>query len=287
MKDQLGFIHKTAEPQIMSRITDGVPWLFFPALEQVPDLKHGFSTRLGGCSEGYFSSMNLSFTRGDEDACVRENYRRMGRAIGFQPEDLVLTWQTHTNHIRVVTSEDRGKGYSRERDYRDVDGLVTDVPGLVLAAFSADCVPILLADPVRHACGAVHSGWKGTVSDAVGEAVRAMQNMYHSDPGDILAAIGPSICQDCYEVSEDVIEKFRERYPSELHESLFYRKENGKYQLSLWEACRQNLLMAGLLPEHVHVTDVCTRCNPDKLFSHRAQGERRGIMAAFITFDAS
>ena len=226
--------------------------------------------------------MNLSFTRGDDPERVRENYRRIAAAVGFETDRLVFTHQTHTNHVRVVTEADAGKGFVRERDYTDVDGLVTDVPQLVLTTFYADCVPLFFIDPVHRAIGLSHSGWRGTVSDIAAATVRTMQGEYGSRPEELLVGIGPSICQDCYEVSEDVIEEFRASYEEKLWMRLYREKGNGKYQLNLWEACRQNLLRAGVLPDRIEVTDLCTCCNPQIFFSHRASGGKRGNLAGFL-----
>ena len=260
----------------------GVCYVSFPLLDAERGFVHGFSTRIGGVSEGDLSSMNLSFTRGDDPERVRENYRRIAAAVGFETDRLVLTHQTHTNHVRVVTEADAGKGFVRERDYTDVDGLVTDVPQLVLTTFYADCVPLFFIDPVHRAIGLSHSGWRGTVSDIAAATVRTMQGEYGSRPEELLVGIGPSICQDCYEVSEDVIEEFRASYEEKLWMRLYLEKGNGKYQLNLWEACRQNLLRAGVLPDRIEVTDLCTCCNPQIFFSHRASGGKRGNLAGFL-----
>lgn len=273
---------KGGRETVLLQEKEQVPFLTFPVFSQFPEIVHGFSTRLGGVSEGELSSMNLSFTRGDEPERVRENYRRLGNAIGFDPEDMVFSYQTHTNHVRVVTEQDRGKGFTKERDYQDVDGLVTNVPGLVLVTFYADCVPLGFVDPVHHAVGLSHSGWRGTVSDIAKVTVETMIQEYGTDPADVRAVIGPSICRSCYEVSEDVILGVKEKYPEEMWSRLFDVKENGKYQLDLWEVCRQNMLGAGILEEHISVTDLCTCCNPEFLFSHRASGGKRGNLAAFL-----
>ena len=267
---------------IRSSEKGGVPFLTFPLLSEIPGIVHGFSTRLGGVSTGDLASMNLSFSRGDDPERVRENYRRIADAIGFSVDDMVFSYQTHTNHVRVVTEADRGKGYVTDRDYKDVDGLVTNVPGLVLVTFYADCVPLFFVDPVHGAIGLSHSGWRGTVSDIAGVTVRAMQETYDSDPAELIAAIGPSICRSCYEVSEDVIVQVREQYPHEMWPLLYDTKTDGKYQLDLWEVCRRNMMRAGIRPEHIAVTDVCTCCNPDILYSHRASQGKRGNLAAFL-----
>ena len=282
-RKELKLVRKKGNTVLEEKWKNGVLYFAFPQLSKLTFCVHGFSSRIGGVSEGEFAQMNLSFTRGDKEECVRENYRRISSAVGFDHEKIVCSDQTHTNHVRVVTSQDCGKGYLRPKDYKDIDGLITNEPGVVLATFYADCVPLYFVDPVSKVIGLSHSGWRGTVADIASETVRLMTEIYGSKPENILAAIGPSICQDCYEVSEDVIEQFREKYDRSLWEKLFYKKENGKYQLNLWEACRQNMLSAGILPEHIEVTDLCTCCNPEILFSHRASQGRRGNLAAFLS----
>ena len=178
-----------------------VTWLTYPAFEKFPGIVHGFSTRLGGVSQGIYESMNLSFTRGDDEAAVRENYRRLSDAMGFSMEDIVTSDQTHTTNVRVVKEEDRGNGITKPRPYTDVDGMITNVPGLVLATFYADCVPLFFIDPVHKAVGLSHSGWRGTVGKIGKATVEKMTEEFQTDPSELYAAIGPSICQDCYEVS--------------------------------------------------------------------------------------
>ncbi|MDO5336795.1 MAG: peptidoglycan editing factor PgeF [Eubacteriales bacterium] len=259
-----------------------VVWLSYPVLERTGLVVQGFSTRLGGVSEGVCSSMNLSFSRGDKEEAVRENYRRIAGAMGFAVENIVTSDQTHTVNVRIVTEADRGKGITCPRDYTDIDGMITNVPGLVLATFYADCVPLYFVDPVHRAIGLCHSGWRGTVGKIGKETLKAMESAYHTRPDEVLAAIGPSICQDCYEVSEDVAELFAESFAKQYHRDLFYRKENGKYQLNLWKANERVLLDAGVQPENILLPGICTCCNPEFLFSHRASRGKRGNLAAFL-----
>ena len=260
----------------------GVTWLTYPAFEQFADIVHGFSTRLGGVSEGIYASMNLSFTRGDKDAAVYENYRRFAAALGFSERDIVTSDQTHTANVRIVTDEDRGNGITKPRPYTDVDGMITNVRGLVLATFYADCVPLYFVDPVHHAIGLSHSGWRGTVAKIGAVTIRKMQETYGTDPKDVYAAIGPSICQNCYEVSEDVILEFQKSFAPEHWEKLFYKKENGKYQLNLWEANKIIFTEAGITEKHISMPGICTCCNPEFLFSHRASHGKRGNLGAFL-----
>ena len=176
---------------------------------------------------------------------------------------------------------------TKEKGYRDVDGLIRNVPGLILGTFYADCVPLLFVDPVHHAIGCSHSGWRGAVGEMGKKTVEAMREAYGSCPEDIFAAIGPSICQDCYEVGKDVAEPFeklfsQERYQDVSLKNILTEKVNGKYQLDLWRANEAILLGAGILKEHLSMTDICTCCNPGYLFSHRASKGRRGNLAAFL-----
>lgn len=273
---------KTCAKTLKLQEKNGVPYLIFPSLENTGLVRHAFSTRLGGCSMGDLATMNLSSTRGDDPDHVKENFRRFGEAVGFEPEDLVLSLQTHTTNVRQVTEEDRGKGFTKPRDYHDVDGLITNVPGLVLATFYADCVPLYFVDPVHGAIGLSHSGWRGTVNRMGAVTLKRMEEAYGTNPSDVWAAIGPSICQDCYEVSEDVAQEFLKAFADSIDDRLLYRKKNGKYQLNLWRANTLVLLDAGVPTDRIAVTDICTCCNPQVLFSHRASKGKRGNLGAFL-----
>lgn len=260
-----------------------VPYIQFKNLSATGIVKHGFSTRKGGVSTGIFSSMNLNFKRGDDPDAVLENYRRMAAALNMRVEDMVLSDQTHTTNVRVITEEDRGKGILKSQDYSDVDGMITNVPGIVLVTSYADCVPLYFVDPVRKAIGLSHSGWKGTVGHIGQKTVWKMHEVYGSEPKDIVAAIGPSICQSCYEVSDDVAEAFRANFTADEAADILLDKGNGKYQLDLWKANWYVLTDAGILPEHLSVTDLCTACHPDLLWSHRKTNGQRGGLSAFLS----
>ena len=260
-----------------------VPYIQFKNLSATGIVKHGFSTRKGGVSTGIFSSMNLNFKRGDDPDAVMENYRRMAAALNMRVEDMVFSDQTHTTNVRVITEEDRGKGILKPQDYSDVDGMITNVPGIVLVTSYADCVPLYFVDPVRKAIGLSHSGWKGTVGHIGQKTVWKMHEVYGSEPKDIVAAIGPSICQSCYEVSDDVAEAFRANFTADEAADILLDKGNGKYQLDLWKANWYVLTDAGILPEHLSVTDLCTACHPDLLWSHRKTNGQRGGLSAFLS----
>lgn len=278
---------------------DKIEYLTFPNLADINCIQHMFSTRVGGVSEGIFARLNFSIMRGDEPATVFENYRRVAEVFGVEPSRFVITDQTHTTNIRVVTKADAGKGVTIPRDYTDIDGLITKEKGLILSCFFADCVPLYFVDPVKEVVGLAHSGWRGTVAGMGRHMVKRMQEEFGCEAKDIQTAIGPSICQSCYEISEEVAEQFRAGFWSEdgvktfckeaclagLHptgELLLAGKAEGKYQLDLWLANYVVLRSAGILPEHISMTDICTNCNPDYLFSHRATDGKRGNLAAFL-----
>jgi hypothetical protein len=259
-------------------IIEGTPFLTFPKLEKA-GVKHGFSTRLGGVSEGMFESMNLSYHRGDDKEAVDENYRRIGKAIGFTLEQRVFSNQIHSTDIKIVTRKDRGQIMT------GMDGLITDEPGICLVTSYADCVPLFFYDPINQVIATSHSGWKGTVGRIGKKTVEKMTEVYGSKPEEIVAAIGPSICQSCYEISEDVAEEFRKEFPTEWYDEFMIDKGNGKYQLDLWKVNEYILLDAGITREHLDITDICTCCNPKLLFSHRASKGKRGNLAGFICLD--
>ena len=258
-----------------------VPLLHFPLLEKCSFITHAFTTRMGGVSTGDCTSMNLSFTRGDDEAAVRENYRRIAAALGTDAKQFVCSDQTHTTNVRRVTKADAGKGVVIPKDYTDVDGLITNEPGIVLSTFYADCVPLYFVDPVHRAIGLSHSGWRGTVNKMGQVTIEAMKREFGSRAADLYCAIGPSICQDCYEISRDVAEEFMKAFPEHVNDILIQKSEE-KFQLDLWKANEIVMLESGVLPEHLAVTNICTCCNPTELFSHRASKGKRGNLAAFL-----
>ena len=258
-----------------------LPLLHYPLLDETGLVEHCFTTRMGGVSEGIYSSLNLSFTRGDNPEAVLENYRCVAKVFGKTENDFICTDQTHTTNVLRVGKSEAGIGVTRPRPYTDVDGLITNETGLILSTFYADCVPLYFVDPVNKAIGLSHSGWRGTVGRMGQKTLEAMKEAYGTNPSDVLAAIGPSICQSCYEISEDVAEHFYQEFTGHGEEILI-NKGNGKYQLNLWKTNEIVMLEAGILPEHLAVTNICTCCNSELLFSHRASQGKRGNLAAFL-----
>ncbi len=262
---------------------NGVSYITFPKLDQYEaNLIHGFSTRLGGVSKEHLSTMNLSFHREDDPDAVMENHRRFAKALGYDEKNLVFSDQVHLTNFYKVTKSDCGKGIIRESDIKDIDGLVTDEPNVPLITFYADCVPLFFYDPEKKVIAMAHSGWRGTVERIGAKMVRFMETEYGCKRENIVCAIAPSICQKCYEVSEDVAACFLEVFGDSYGDSLLYVKENGKYQLNLHTACKVTLLEAGITETHLDVTDLCTCCNPEFFFSHRASHGKRGNLAGVM-----
>ena len=261
---------------------DDLPIIQYELLSKLPFIKHGFTTRLGGVSEGIFSSLNLSFSRGDEKEAVITNYKRIGEKIGYDIDNFVASSQTHTTNIRIVSEEDKGKGIIKSQDYHDIDGLMTDKKDIVLFTYYADCVPLYFVDSVKKVIALSHSGRKGTVNRMGAKTIEKMVDVYGSKKDDIICVIGPSICKSCYEVGKDVAEEFRNEFTEDEFADFMEDKGNGKYQLDLWRANEIILLNAGIKKENIENRRICTCCNKDILFSHRGLNGKRGNLAAFM-----
>lgn len=277
------FVRKQSKDALLEQEKNGVRYLQFPALIETGVCRHLFSTRMGGVSKGHLGTMNLSYSRGDAKENVDENFRRIAGVLDCAMEDFVLSHQTHTTNVKMVTEKDKGRGIVKELGYTDIDGLITNEPGIVLSTFYADCVPLFIVDPVKKAIGLSHSGWRGTVEKMGKVTIQKMTEEYGSNPEDIIAAIGPSICVDCYEVSMDVADAFKDAFKeADNLEQIVIPKSNEKAQLDLWQANLAVFLEAGVKRENIILPDICTACNKELLFSHRASNGKRGNLGAFL-----
>lgn len=263
-----------------------IPYYSFSCFEKVDGLRHLFSTRLGGVSTGYQESLNLSFNQGNEPKAVQENFRRVAKALGVNDSDIICSMQTHTINVERVGKNEAGRGVTRPLDISDIDGMVTNEPGVVLATFFADCVPLYFVDPSKRCIGLSHSGWRGTVGRIGEKTIKMMMDEFGSDPKDIICAIGPSICHKCYEVSNDVAAQFIKEFGNSKFladiKDLCYPTDKEHYQLNLWKANEIVFLEAGIQKENIEIAKICTCCNSDKLFSHRASHGKRGNLGAFL-----
>ncbi len=256
-------------------------FITFPAFSAQEGLVHAFTTRHGGVSTGYHGEMNLSFNTGDSRENVVRNYEIMCGALGIDPSNLVISRQTHTNNVRVVTDADRGKGIYLPCDYNDVDALVTNCTDVALVTHSADCCLIAFYDPKKRVIGAAHAGWRGTAAEIAGETVKVMVESFGCKPSDIIAAMAPSVGPCCYEVDLPVYNEFPKIHYMDLTK-VFSDKGNGKFMLDLWEANRQILCHNGLLNNNITVSDLCTNCLHDDFHSHRYTAGKRGVNGLII-----
>ncbi|MFF2482899.1 peptidoglycan editing factor PgeF [Paenibacillus sp. NPDC058071] len=251
----------------------------------------GFSGRDGGVSASPWTSLNFGLHVGDEDEAVVRNRRLLAEALGWPFEAWTSAEQVHGCEVAAVTADERGKGRnSRAEAIQDTDALMTDVPGVLLTSFYADCVPLYFYDPEHEAVALAHAGWKGTVLEIADKTVRAMKERYGSRLEAIRGAIGPSIGDCCYEVDSHVIERIEPlletfdngELSGEKRNSMMKMVENGKAMVNLKQMNRQIMIKAGILPIHIEMSQWCTGCNREYFYSHRMEGGSTGRMASWI-----
>ena len=260
---------------------NSVPFLTYNSLKEIKFINHAFSTRLGGVSEGIFSSMNMAFNRGDNPDSVTENYRRLCESAGFDFNSLVASAQDHHTFVRKVGKENVGIGITKPRDMQSVDALTTNEAGVTLVTYYADCTPLFFVDTAKKAIALAHAGWRGTVGRIGEEVVKKMSAEFGTNPSDLVCAIGPAISKCCYEVDKACADEFYNL--KDLDNTKFiFPKENNKFMIDLLETNRQILIKAGVKPESITVSDLCTRCNSELLWSHRATNGQRGTMCAMM-----
>lgn len=277
------------EPFVWSQSNDGTPAVL--RLEawtgKMPGLSAGFTTRIGGVSEGPYDSLNCGLHVADQPERVIENRKRTAAAAGFDFSAWTSAEQVHGSKVVTVTAAERGRGRDSLEDVLPgADAMVTDVPGICLAAFFADCVPLYFLDPGRRVIGIAHAGWKGTVAAIAARTVEAMQSNYGCRPEHIFAAIGPSIGGCCYEVDEQVLVHVRklEGYETAVAPpvSQEHSSAGGKRRLDLKELNRQIMIKAGIKPEHIEISRLCTACRTDLFYSHRKEKGKTGRMIGWI-----
>ncbi len=255
-----------------------VVYLRHKIFEDVPHVNHAVSTRHGGVSKGeHTRSMNLGFNTCDTKENVTENYRIFCKVAGFQTERLVFGYQTHSDNVLKVTDADCGKGIFKEKDYTDIDALITNQKNVPLVIHTADCVPVSFFDPINLAIGNAHCGHKGTYLRLAVKTLHAMTKHYGTNPKDVICSIGPAICDRCYEVSKDLYDMFKEEFG---YTDAIYIKDS-KYYLNLMEINRHQLSDAGVT--QISVSDLCTCCEKNDLFSHRGLGKERGLLSSIIS----
>lgn len=237
---------------------------------------HCFSGKCGGKSEGKINGLNLGFRVGDSKASVLENYGLIAKDFGLDLERAVLSRQKHTDNIRIVTEFDAGKGITKDSDIYDTDGLITAIKGISLIVFAADCVPIILHDPIKNVAAAIHSGWRGTVKKIGGKAVMMMKEHFGCRPGDIVAAIGPSIGPCCFEFG-------REEAKNYFDTNYCRPCDDDKVYVDIWGMNADILKNVGISSENIDVSNICTVCHSNEYYSYRTHGVATGRQAAIIS----
>lgn len=238
---------------------------------------NAFSCRLHGESALISGGLNLALHVGDEAGLVLKNRRAYAAALGLDAGKFTCCEQVHGSNVAVVDEALAGKGAEAYIDaVKNTDALVTNLPQLPLMLFFADCVPVIFADPVSGSIGLAHAGWRGTVAGIAASTVTKMQEAFGAKPENILAGIGPSIGQCCYEVDDKVYNAGKK------YAGCFILKENGRYMADLQAWNRLALLDAGLLPQNIYNAGVCTQCSKELFFSYRAENGKTGRMGVTI-----
>jgi len=254
----------------------GLQFYQFEIFAQQP-IFHAVLTRQGGFSQSPYDSLNLGGTVGDDNKSVFANHQKIFQTFNLDFNSRFDVWQVHGSEI-VCAENPR----DLDQPHMRADGILTDNPSVTLLMRFADCVPILLFDPIKNVIGIIHAGWQGTTMDIAGAAIRKLTQCYGSEPGDVLAAIGPSICQSCYEVGLDVYNTFCEHYGQEAEQ--FFIRKGRSLHLNLWEANRYNLLKAGVA--HIEVSEICTGCHPEMWYSHRVENSKTGRFGVLMRLNA-
>lgn len=258
-------------------MVDDIGFYTLPAFSALPCIGHGFSARTGGRSVGCYESLNLSFSRSDDPALVRENYRLFAAGGGFPNESMVMDCYAHGTIVRKVDAADRGCGWTRP-SLPSCDGLITNDRSVTLVTGHADCMAFYCCDPVKNAIGLAHAGWRGTLNRIGKKMIESMTAAYDSCPADLILGVGPSICPDCFEVGTDVALQFTEAFPAI---PCVQDGNLGKAHVNLWMVAACQFLEAGVLPEHINLSGVCT-VEDERLYSHRRDHGETGGMAAFL-----
>lgn len=256
---------------------NGVKYCVFNSFEDTGAVSHCFSTRVGGISEGVYSSLNVSYSRGDKKENVDENIRRLAQAVGFNSENIVDGLQVHGVEILDVGYEHIGEKLS------GYDGYITNKPDITLCTYHADCVPLFFLDKTKNVIALSHSGWRGTAAKMAYLTVKKMESLYGCDPRDIIAGIGPSIGPCCFQVDSPVVEEFKRSI--DFSEDFIKNDPDceGKYKIDLWGINEKLITLAGVPKENIEVAKQCTMCGGELFFSHRRMGNDRGSMAAYLS----
>lgn len=256
-------------------------YLTFKELDKYDFIKHAYTTRLGGISENEFKSLNFSFASNDNKKCVNENYNIFCDSIGMDRHNLAVVGPVHEDKICIVTKTNMKSGDEIFTRFQETDGLITSEYGIGLVTSHADCCAIYMIDVNKKIIGLAHAGWRGTVKNIAGKLAEKFLNYYHSSSDDIISALGPSIGGCCFEVEKSLLDNF---YSLDIPRTYKQSCENSeRIRIDLLEVNRQLLLKAGIKDKNIFKSDICTMCNHDLLFSHRATKGKRGTNIAYLS----
>lgn len=258
---------------------NGVKYFTFDKLK---DIRHCFSTRLGGVSKGCYESLNLAF-REDKRENVFENYDRICTAIGVDSRNTLWTRQVHGDNILIAGEADRGRGLFAERQADGYDAAITNCNDVVLTGFSADCVLIFYYDSKNKAVGIAHSGWRGTVLEIGAATVSAMEREFNTKAEELICCISPAIAKCCFQVDKPVADEFCSSIPWSSEYIVADTQNKGKFYIDLQGINERILINAGVKPENIENSRMCTKCLPELFYSHRLMGNERGSMAGMIS----
>nr|WP_321376321.1 peptidoglycan editing factor PgeF [uncultured Bacteroides sp.] len=266
----------------MTELTEDKVILGFEQLCSIPNISHFVTTRKGGYSEDTFASFNCAPFSGDDLEKVKRNQEVLCAKVGIQPQQLVIPFQTHGNTIRAIDPFYVSLSVEeQQRRLHGVDALITNIPGYCLCVSTADCVPVLLYDTVNKAIAVIHAGWRGTVAKIVKQTLDFMDNTYNTDAKDVLVAIGPSISFDAFEVGEEVYSAFL-KIGYDMTKISSWNEDTQKHHIDLWEANRIQLTEAGVLPDNIEVSGICTYEQHERFFSARRLGTKSGRVLSGI-----
>lgn len=252
-----------------------VPYLSIPAFQDMRFIVAAVSTRIGGVSQNPYYSLNLGYHVGDAHESVAENRRRFCSKLAIEVGSLVISQQIHGNTTTVINDSHKGHGaYGHEDAISSTDGIITESRGVALAVLTADCVPVMVVDPLRKAIGIAHAGWRGALSMIAAKTVLKMRDTFGTEPADCLVALGPSIGLCCYKAGEDVISQFQRVFGPAICVA--------KDRLDLQLAVQLQLAGVGVEKSNISSSRLCTTCNRDLFYSYRAEGGRTGRMMSVI-----
>ena len=265
--------------ELRKQVKDDLIYYTSPQLSVYPRLRHAFFTRTGGVSAAPYDSLNFRFNSRDSRENVLRNFDIAAHVVGSDVNHVARTCQMHTDNIVEVTQVN---GFVQMGDGDGVDALITNTPGVVLCGFYADCQLIMLYDHKHKACGLVHAGWRGIAKEITRKTIEKMTELYGSNPNEMIAVVGPSICRSCFATDDDVPEKMREAFGDMVQEYMY--KEGDKWRVDLKNITYTMLLRADILPYNIDVSNICPCCgDKTQSWSHRRSGEERGVQAGMIT----